>query len=231
MVIKSHSFISNFFVALFGIIFASTNAVGAPDAVWLKIETDGFVIYSEAPPKEIIECALRYSAFRQIFNSLFATAGSSLPSSTLIMFRTAKSFQTHVKIGPGQFFGFSGNQILRGETVNFSAVIDGTPLNAFAWSGDRDIALSSTFEFETIWSLQRLGYAMPLGMSQGVGEVLATLSLGKGKCVVGHFGPYTYNDTLDWPQFFSVDESSSTYRTHGSLGDFLGQSWGLMHWL
>src|SRR5688572_28667872 len=99
---------------------------------WVKLETNEFTIYSDAPEKQLLESALRYAAFRRAFHELFVEPGRVLPQSTLILFRTEKSFNAHVPRSDR-----AGMKM-----VNYSTEVDGTPLTAFALAGDRDQALA-----------------------------------------------------------------------------------------
>jgi hypothetical protein len=205
------------------VLCAALWADSAPAAqvVWLKLETVEFVAYSDAPQKELIECGLNYAAYRRAFSSLFLEPGQSLPPSTLILFRRANSFQDHVP-----------RQTNRNSTiVNYSAEVDGTSMNTFALTGDRDRALALTFEFETVWALRRVGYNVPVWMSQGAGEVLSTLRLRKGKCWLGAEGDHANESSIEWKRFFEIGESSPEYTDFQRLGGYLAQAWGLMHWI
>ncbi len=200
-------------------IFSPLRAAPAP---WLKLETAEFVVYSDAPEKQVVECALRYAAFRRAFADLFLEPGRTLPPSTFLLFRKEKSF--HDLTPPAT----EKNTKL----VNYSIEVDGTPLTAFSLAGDRDRALEMTFEFETIWALRRIGHFVPLWVSQGAGEVLSTVTLAKGKCLIGEDTGHSFDDAFDWPRFFDLNEDSKAYREAGpELSQYLQQAWGLMHWI
>lgn len=204
------------------LLLSSLGSLPAAAPVWLKLQAPEFVIYSDAPEKQVIECALRYSAFRRAFAELFLAPGHPLPPSSLLLFHKEKSF--HAVTPPAT----EKNT----KSVNFSCEVDGTPLSTFALAGDRDRALELTFEFETIWSLRRIGHFVPVWMSQGAGEVLSTVTLEKGKCLVGEDTGHSFDDSFEWPRFFEINESSKAYRESGEeLSQFLGQAWGLMHWI
>ena len=208
-------------LAGFGCLASSTCLAASASNSWIKIETDELLVYSDAPEKEVVECSLRYVAYRHAFSKLFGVPISAIPPSTLILFRTTKSFLAKVQNGESR----------RSETLNYSAEVDGVPLSAFALSGDVDTALQSAFEFETIWTLPRVGYSVPIWMAQGAGEVLSSLSISKGQCVVGHFVEHTYRDNFEWAYFFGMNTNSEAYRNPRRLGNYLGQAWGLMHWV
>jgi tetratricopeptide (TPR) repeat protein len=196
--------------------------VTAASPAWLKLETDEFVIYTDAPEKQAVDCALRYAAFRRAFSELFIGPGHSLPPSTLLLFRKDKPFRALLPPATEK----------NTKVVNYSCEVDGMSLNAFALAGDRDRALEMTFEFETIWALRRLGHFVPIWMSQGAGEVLSTVTLSKGKCLVGREGDRSFDDAFAWPRFFEINQDSKDYRDSGmELARYLAQAWGLMHWI
>ena len=224
MSIKVYPTFACLLIVAVGCIIGPARSAGAPPMPWIKIETDEFVVYSDAPAKQVIECALNYAAFRRAFGQLFIEPGTSLPPSVLIIFRSAKSFQAMTLPA----------ELLHSENVNYSAEIDGTPLNAFPLDGDREGALKKTFEFETICALQRLGYSVPIWMSQGAGEVMATLSVSKGQCVVGELGDHRFGEMFPWKEFFKNNQDRwdlDAYQMTYKLDNLLGQSWGLMHWV
>ncbi|MEO6992320.1 MAG: hypothetical protein ABI273_01710 [Lacunisphaera sp.] len=208
-------------MAGFACVTGSTCLAAPSTNAWIKIQTNELLVYSDAPQKEVVECTLRYVAYRRAFSKLFGVPAADLPASTLIIFRTKKSFLAAVV----------SEQRPNTETLNYSAEVDGVPLNGFALSDDLDAALQSTFEFETIWTLPRVGYSVPIWMSQGAGEVLSSLSIAKGRCMVGHYIENTYRDTFEWEPFFGMTTTSEAYRDPRQLSDYLGQAWGLMHWV
>ncbi|HWA87382.1 MAG TPA: hypothetical protein VG710_14235 [Opitutus sp.] len=206
--------------ALFMALAGTVAARGKPQ--WLKVETPGFTIYSDAPEKQAAACAVDYAAFRRVLGELFVQPGHELPPSVLILFRSSSSFRDLLGNRPEE----------RGLTrVNFETEIDGTPYSTFAIAGDRHQALELTFEFETIWALRRIGYYVPVWMSQGAGEVLSELRLRKGKCLIGTADHHSSRSEFNWPHFFELGETSSVYNDPSQLGDYLSQAWGLMHWI
>lgn len=205
--------------ALAFIVGAALPTSAAPP-VWLKLETDEFVIYSDAREKDVLESALRYAAYRRVFDEFFVPVGGSLPTTMLVLFRTEKSFREHTPPSTQKDT----------KLVNYSAEIDGTPLSVFSLAGDRQRALQMTFEFETIWGLKRLGYHVPIWMSQGTGGVLSTVVVQPGQVVVGQLGRPT-GHALPWPKFFAVGQSSKVYQDFSQLGGYLDQARELMHWI
>jgi len=218
---KGHSVFPCLLVVALGWLFGHVRSAGASPASWLKIEADEFVVYSDAPPKQVIECALRYAAFRRVFSEMFVPRGSSLPPSVLLIFRTAKSFKAMTRPANSRY----------SEIHNYFAEVDGTPFKAFALDGDRDSALDETFQFETIWALQRVNDSIPIWMAQGAGEVLATVSISEGKCVVGEKGDYPFSEMFPWPGFFKTNKDKWVFENARELGYLQGQAWGLLHWV
>lgn len=196
-----------------------TSADAAP-ARWIKVEADSFTVLSDAPEPAVRDAAVRYAAYRRVFGEFFLEPGASLPPSVLLLFRTEKAFRANVP----------ESKQARTKMVNYHVDVDGAPLQSFALAGDRDQALAMTFEFETIWGLNRAGYAVPVWMSQGAGEVLHGITLRKGRCLVGDTRR-TFRDVYPWPRFFEIGESSKAYNDFNELSDFLDQAMGLMHWV
>lgn len=188
--------------------------------VWLKLESKEFVIYSDADEKSVVESALRYAAYRRVFDELFVPVGGALPTTKLILFRSEKTFRAHVPTETRDHF----------KLTNFSMEVDGTPLSTFALSSDPARALQMTCEFETIWGLKQLGYHTPVWMSQGAGELLSGIEIKSDQIVVGNVS--RHGQSLSWQKFFEVGENSKLYKDGGSqLADYLAQARELMHWV
>lgn len=191
----------------------------AAKSAWLKLETDEFVIYSDAKEKDLVASALNYAAFRRVLDDFFVPAGGSLPTSRLLLFRNQKDFHAH-----------SGETKRDWTVVNYNAEVDGTPLSSFALTGRPDEGFRQTFEFETIWALKRLGYHVPIWMSQGTGGVVAAIKIRPNSITVGDIERPAV-DALAWPRFFEVGRTSNVYQNPEKLGGFLEQARGLMHWI
>lgn len=211
--------------------FLVITMLGRPSALlakstWLKLEANDFVVYSDASRDDLVEISVQYAAYRQAFRSLFLAPDRVSPSSTLILFRRQRDFENHIRVTHEENM----------TTTNFTVEVDGTPLMAFPVAGDPDHALALTFEFETVWALRRAGYYIPIWMSQGAGEVLATLEVRKGRCIIGtsdegHDSQYSNDENIEWPHFFEIGESSPEYTGRNATGAFHSQAWALMHWI
>ncbi|QYM78595.1 tetratricopeptide repeat protein [Horticoccus luteus] len=209
-------------LALVVVFVLRPGATAAPKP-WLKLEADDFTIYSDASEKQILRCALDYAAYRRAFADLFVSPDRTLPRSVLLLFRNDAAFHDYVP-----------DRTERGSNArlsNYSFTVDGSPVSAFSLESGRSRALELTFEFETVWALERLGYAVPIWMSQGAGEVLSSVTYGKGVCIVGGSAGRNARTDLAWPEFFAVGTLSDSYNDPRNLSDFLAQSWGLMHWI
>lgn|GEM_PF-3291193 len=208
-----------------GLIFAVgvAQAYGAP--TWRRLETEDFVIVSDATPQDIADFAAGYSAYRYAFRTLFVPSGRMSPAQ-VILFRRASDFEKRVPKPKDD----------NTRMLVYSGEVDTTALLALAVDGDREEALRIAYESETIWGLRRVGYAVPLWASQGAGEVLSTLRLRKGKCVVGldstQIGsfPASFN-LIPWEHFFEINTGSREYSGEHATGKFHPQAWGLMHWI
>ena len=193
---------------------------------WLKVETPDERIYSDVSPHDLIEFAVRYSAFRHVFNELLAPEGKRPPPSTILLFRKAESLRSYL----------AGSRLNTDNLTAYTTSVDSRALLVLALEGDRDAALTSTLEFDTTWMLQRVGYILPIWMSQGTGEVLSSLRIRKGNCVVGNpqerlAVPFDEQEPIPWSHFFEIGTSSPEYT--GKKGAFTGiyqaQAWALMH--
>lgn len=203
----------------FAIVNGGT-AVHAAKPVWLKLQTKEFVVYSDAKEKDVIESALRYAAYRRAFDDFFVPSGGYLSPSILLMFRAEKTFHAHLPTRKPK----------NTNLVNFSTEVDGVPLTAFPLSGDPSRALEMTSEFETIWALKRLGYYVPVWMSQGTGGLLSAIEVRPTQVTVGRLDQRSVR-SLTWPRFFEVGEGSKLYHDSPQLGDYLAQARELMHWI
>ena len=154
--------------------------------VWLKLESKEFVIYSDANEKDVVQSALRYAAYRRVFDELFVPVGGALPTTKLILFRSEKAFRAHTPSDTPSHINLT----------NFSTEVDGTPLSTFALSSDPAHALQLTCEFETIWGLKLLGYHAPVWMSQGAGEILSEVEIKSDQIVMGNVS--RHGRTLPW---------------------------------
>jgi hypothetical protein len=190
---------------------------------WMKIQTDDFVILSEAGERDMVEFAVGYSAFRQTLRDFFRPA-TSLPPSTVLLFRRQDLMEPYLPVSKER------NTTL----VTFSTEVDAEALVALSLDGDRAKAMELTYEFEGGWMLRRMGYFLPLWMSQGTGEVLGSLTWRKGKSTIGH-GPehlsdlWRRNSALPWKRFFELTYGASEYSGPNADGVAQAQSWALMH--
>ncbi|HVU32709.1 MAG TPA: hypothetical protein VHE61_04695 [Opitutaceae bacterium] len=190
---------------------------------WLKLQTEDVVIYSDASSKDVVEFAIGYSAYRHVFKQLLAPRQKPAPA-TVLLFRRLGTLHDYVPRSTDD----------DSTTVSYNADVDGDELTAISVDGDRHTALRQMYEFDTVWELRRSGYALPIWMSQGAGEVLASLEVEKTKCVIGD-GPDSYDETwsrgsnLAWTRFFDVSTDSPEYVGPQANGVFHAQAWALMH--
>lgn len=210
-------------VAILLVLAGLTARAGAAAPVWRKIEAPDFVLYSDAPERAAMDCAVRYAVFRSAFRQLFVPPGHTMPSSIVIAFRNADEFE---RIAPKPQRRDRDLHI-----VNTHVELDGVACSAFSIGSDRDAALRLTFEFETIWAMPHLGYYVPLWMAQGAGEILSNLEVRKDRCLLGADDHPRVGEAIPWPKFFGVSSSSKTYQDMNALPDYLNQAWGLMHWV
>jgi len=201
-----------------GFVLSLTASVAIAAPKWLKLESPNVVIYSDASTKDVVEYAVGYAAFRAAFQQVLAPP-VRVPRPTVLLFRDRDKLQEKLpKPGDGK------------QTLTFSAPIDGAILIGMSVEGDRSEALAQTYQFETIFGLQRCGYNAPLWMAQGAGEVLESMELEKGKYEIGDSGAYAWPaDTVPWPRFFEINSGSPEYSGPKARGDYHRQAWALMH--
>lgn len=212
-----------FIVAILLVLAGLAARAGAAAPVWRKIEAPDFVLYSDAPERAAMDCAVRYAVFRSAFRQLFVPPGHTMPSSTVIAFRNSDEFERSTPRQPRRNDGM--------HTVNWHTELDGVACSSFSVGDDRDQALRLTFEFETIWAMPHLGYYVPLWMAQGAGEILSNLEVRKDRCLIGASDHPRVGEAIPWPTFFGISSSSKTYQDTDTLPDYLNQAWALMHWV
>jgi tetratricopeptide (TPR) repeat protein len=187
---------------------------------WLKLQTRDVEILSDASQADVVEFATGYLAYREAFKVMLAPP-LAVPPTRFVLVRDSEELD---RLVPVQYDSTR-------RTVSVSLDIDGTILNAIAVGGDRQTALQQVYEFETVWSLGRAGYQLPLWMSQGAGEVLEEIWLKKGMVEVGDtHGRYSWSSaTVPWPRFFEIDTSAPEYQGRDPRAHFHPQAWALMH--
>ncbi len=210
-------------VALLGFVaFTCVASVRAADK-WLKLQTKDLIVYSDGSPKDVVEFAVGYTAFRQVFRELFQPPQQPPPAKVLL-FRRLGTLQRHLPAPEHK----------ESEMLSFSTDVDGDELLALAVDGDRHQALSETIQFETVWALRRAGYFVPIWMSQGAGEALDSLEVRKDRVRVGEWANDYYDQwqegpTIGWKHFFEIGTDSPEYVGPKAHGVFHGQAWALMH--
>ena len=207
-----------------GVVGCSTLLAERNNA-WNELEGDGFVILSDARPRDVDRFALAYSAFYRAFENLFVTESRRLSKSTLLLFASDSELHSHLAKETGSKL----------ETLGFSIDVDGAPISVFSIEGSPERTLQTAFEAEGMWAIRRLGYFMPVWMTQGAGQVLSTVEVEKGRYVVGRdtrdfAGDLRVNNWLKWDRFFDVHTGSKEYQVTGT-SIFHAQAWALMHWI
>ena len=198
-------------LAVVTFISASAPWLPAKDA-WIRVEGDGIVVLSDAAQKDAVEFAVNYSAFRRAFNEWFVPAGRRLPPTHLVLFRRRATLLKYC----------SGPQGWDVEKTVFTSGVDGSALLALSLAGDRQRPLETVFEYDTAWSLARIGYFLPLWMGQGAGEVMSTLRIEKGGSILGRdpgdiVSSLGNEDWFPWDRFSRIQTVSPEYN---------GDKWG-----
>lgn len=204
----------------------SSSPVPAAPAEWRQVESKDFTLLSDADPRDIEQFCLAYAAFREVLTTLFAPDRATLVRPTLVVFRSERALADHVPPSTRRDF----------KTQVYTTEIDGAPITTLTVAGEWTRALQTAFEAETMWTLRRLGYRLPLWMSQGTGQVLSTVRAQRGVCVFGEddnrfVTPLRRRGWLEWDRFFDVHTGSPEYAGRDSEGLFHAQAWALMHWL
>ena len=212
-------------LALAAGLIAGAAPLPAADA-WVRVECRDVILLSDAPPKDAVEIAVGYSAFRQAVGELLLPAGRRTPPTQLVLFRRTQTMHQYCVDARDP----------DAELLFYSAEVDGNPLIAFSLAGDRRDALDKAYELGARSDLSRAGFFLPLWMAKGAGEVLSTLRFENGRCVVGKSDerfttPLLRQSWLSWGQFSRVDIDSPEYLGQRKRGVYPGQAWALMHWV
>lgn len=194
-------------------------ALHATPKDWLKIEAGDFLVYTDSSEEAALKVTRRYAAFRVAFRELLLAPGRELPPSVLILFRREFDFLAHSP---------TDRTRANFKIYNHSIEVDGTAVNAFSLAAGSEKAMNTTLEFETMWMLRRLGYRVPLWMSQGSGKVMATTTEKKGRWLVGD--RREASQRYSWEKVFLVGPNSDLYWSDRNA-DYHKQIWGLMHWV
>ena len=190
---------------------------------WIRLEADGVTVYSEATQGEASELLVNYLGYRHTFETLFGQADHPLGPVHVLLYRNQKSLGKIAADNPDPMM----------MTTALSAAVDGDVAVALSVTVERQKALRSIFEFDTIMGLQRTGYFLPLWMEQGTGVVMSTLDLEKDGCVVGSTvdwmaGKLGNEQWLSWEKVSGIRLNTSAYGTPATFQLFTAQSWALM---
>ncbi len=189
-------------------------------STWVRASTDEVIVISDAPQKAVTEYVVKYSAFRQAFINLLTPTGRRPPPMVLLLFANQAELKSHLADS-------------KDNLIAFSTEIDRTALTALANSGDPEGDLATAFEFDTICSLQRVGYFLPLWMTQGTGEVMSTLRIKNGQCIIDanrSQSDSVWRDlrVLPWKHFFEFYQSAPEYKGPKAEGMYQAQAWATM---
>ncbi len=194
---------------------------------WIKLETPGFVVMSDARESAVREFALEFAGFREATRQLFAPDGVRVPRSVIILHSSHKDFVA---------YGARTDGDSRSKPFSFSTEVDGRAVTALARGSDWAKTRRLMAEFETMWLLRRYGWSLPTWMAQGSGSVVSTAYVDDGEAVVVgdtmfHAKVWRNDVMLPWSRFFEIGRTSPEYRGEKDYGVYHAQAWGLMHWL
>ena len=209
------------FIRLF-FVFVLAGVCHAAEPVWLRLKCADFTIYTDASRRDLENFALTYAAFRQISREVLLRPEALVPPSTIILFRRHDALKKHTAPLKNRDMTIAA----------FSVVVDARILTALSVDGDREDAQQTLFEFETIWTLGRLGYLLPTWIAQGTGEVFSSIKVEDAHVVLGkNPGRFDHDRSIPWKRFFRINEASPEYKGEKDIGAFHAQAWALMHWV
>lgn len=190
---------------------------------WVRVEADGVTVYSEASQADATELLVDYLGYRHTLETLFGEPGRHLGPVHVLLYRNQK--------GLGTIAGDNPNAMLM--TTAAMAGVDGDVVLALSENVERRKALRAIYEFDTIMSLQRMGYFLPLWMEQGTGAVMSTLDSGRDRCEVGSSISWMIdklgNDSwLAWDEISAMRPTSYAYINPTTFANFSAQSWAMM---
>ncbi|GAB5559417.1 MAG: hypothetical protein SynsKO_10640 [Synoicihabitans sp.] len=195
---------------------------------WIKLEAEDFTLMSDAREATVVEFALGFAAQRHALRTLLARPGVKVPRSIMILHSRSKDFREYTSESKTDW---------NTQRFSSSVIIDGQSATTLSLNSADDRAFEVAMEFDTMWALKRLGYALPTWMSQGTGQVFSTtrVDIKKGMVEVGRAPPsgrgLSSQNFLRWSRFFEVTQSSDEYRGRKKFGMYHAQSWALMHWI
>ncbi|MEO6875623.1 MAG: hypothetical protein ABI222_12460 [Opitutaceae bacterium] len=190
---------------------------------WVRLEAEGVTVYSEVSAANATEFLINYVGFRHTFQSVLGRDNQPLGPVHIVLYRKRASL--------GKITGESPDVTM--VTVALTAMLDGDVVLGLSEDGDRTKALRAILEFDTICSLKRQGYFLPLWMEQGSGEVLSTLEMEKDSCVMGPsidwmIGALGNEKWIPWERFSRIQTTSADYTIPESFRIYAAQSWALM---
>jgi hypothetical protein len=213
-------------VSVLLLLTLGAHAASAP--VWLKVHDDNFTIYTDGSPADLLDFALRYKAYQLTLRELFVAPGKPLPPTVLVLFKRYGTLSDYLpaKKSKDDF-----------KLVSYSVDGDGVAFAALSLSEGRNTAFEQCAQFETIWSLKRLGYELPVWAAQGAGTAISSVRVSRGKYVLGEL-PDNYasdyglrSDGYPWERFFAISRSSPEYNETRQLWRYGGQACMLMNWI
>lgn len=188
---------------------------------WIRAETPEVILITNLPPGTATPLAAQYTVFRRSLYTLLAPPHRRLPPAILIVMDSEKLFKQAVMTSSGQ-----------GNLKSTSTALGTTQLMAISYD-NRYTTLPLLYEFDVATTLPKLGYATPLWMAQGTGEVFSSCTINDRVIEIGgDNGPVnSASGHLAWPEFFSMGSGSSRYSGADADGAYQKQAWKLMHTL
>jgi tetratricopeptide (TPR) repeat protein len=197
---------------------------GDPES-WVRVDTPGAVIFSDADPQQVTQIAVRLERLRRV---LLLAGGRIAPRSPrplhAYVFRdwgSAKTYLQDPTIG-----GRVGGMFVGRAEADYLIVAASPELDPHA-----------LIYHEFLHAVVRETFPQaPLWFNEGLAEVFGTFWVNDHDAVVGtenleHLASLRARAPLPWPELFRARPDSQVYREAAAKQRFHAQSWLLVHWL
>jgi tetratricopeptide (TPR) repeat protein len=198
-----------------------------PDAdAWLRLETDGFTLFSNAGERVARNVAADLERLRATLAQLDPDLKLSSPSPTfLFVFRDAEALAPYRLVFEGKPVDVGGWFLSRPE-ANYVA-IDADP---------RGDARAIVYHEYLHYVLRNNYPGLPLWLHEGMAQLYSTFQVSGHEAKIGlpleeHAGWLRTNPLLPLDQLFALDVQSKDYHEGTRRGAFYAQSWALAHYL
>ena len=216
-------------VALIVVTLPTATAGGATSLEsWVQLETDHFVILSNAPEERALEVAAELERLRSVLVGLNARTDilSPVPTRVFLM-RGRELFDEYrprgIRDGTGQrLAGYFQSSKLS----DFLVILE-----------DSGVAATETLFHEYLHSFARHNMRhAPLWLNEGLAEFYSTFRTDGERAHIGrpkesHLDWLRRNDRLPLSELLAISTDSRLYNEGARRGAFYAQSWALVHYL